>query len=99
MADNLETVSIQWHPGFYGAAEIEFLSNKGDLEFWREFNLSKEPVRMDLLIIKKLTDVKIKNEIGHIFKKLNVAEYKSPDDALTIDDYYKTIGYACLYKG
>ena len=26
-------------------------------------------------------------------------EYKSPEDALTIDDFYKTVGYACLYKG
>ena len=29
----------------------------------------------------------------------NVIEYKSPEDALTIDDYYKTVGYAYLYKG
>ena len=29
----------------------------------------------------------------------NVIEYKSPEDALTIDDFYKTVGYACLYKG
>ncbi len=99
MADILEAVNIQWHPGFYGAAELEFLSNKGDLEFQREFNLSKEPIRMDLLIIKKLADVRIENELGHIFKKFNVVEYKSPDDALSIDDYYKTVGYACLYKG
>lgn len=99
MADILEAVNIQWHPGFYGAAELEFLSNKGDLEFQREFNLSKEPLRMDLLIIKKLVDVRIENELGHIFKKYNVVEYKSPDDALSIDDYYKTVGYACLYKG
>lgn len=99
MADSLETVNIQWHPGFYGAAELEFLSNKDDLEFQREFNLSKEPIRMDLLIIKKLADVRIENELGHIFKKYNVVEFKSPDDALSIDDYYKTVGYACLYKG
>jgi len=99
VADILEAVNIQWHPGFYGAAELEFLSNKGDLEFQREFNLSKEPIRMDLLIIKKLADVRIENELGHIFKKYNVAEFKSPDDALSIDDYYKTVGYACLYKG
>ena len=96
MADIFEAVNIQWHPGFYGAAELEFLSNKDDLEFQREFNLSKEPIRMDLLIIKKLSDVRIKNEIGHIFRKFNVVEYKSPDDALSIDDYYKTVGYACL---
>ena len=99
MPDNLEALNISWHPGFYGAAELEFLSNKGDLEFQREYNLSKEPVRMDLLIIKKLSDVRIENERGHIFKKFNVVEYKNPDDALTIDDYYKTVGYACLYKG
>ena len=95
----LEALNISWHPGFYGAAELEFLSNKGDLEFQREYNLSKEPVRMDLLIIKKLSDARIENELGHIFKRFNVVEYKNPDDALTIDDYYKTVGYACLYKG
>ena len=99
MSDNLEVLNVSWHPGFYGAAELEFLSNKGDLEFQREYNLSKEPIRMDMLIIKKLADVRIKNELGHIFKKYNVVEYKSPDDALSIDDYYKTVGYACLYKG
>lgn len=83
MANILEAVNIQWHPGFYGATELEFLSNKGDLEFQREFNLSKEPIRMDLLIIKKLSDVRIENELGHMFKKYNVVEYKSPDDALS----------------
>ena len=93
MADSIEEVKIQWHPGFYGAAEIELIANKRDLEFLREYNLNKEPIRMDLLIIKKLSDVKIKNEIGHIFKKYNVIEYKSPDDELSIDDYYKTVGY------
>ena len=99
LADILEAVNIQWHPGFYGAAELEFISNKGDLEFQREFNLSKEPIRMDLLIIKKLSNIRTTNEIGHIFRKFNVVEYKSNDDALSIDDYYKTVGYACLYKG
>lgn len=99
MADYHEKISIQWHPGFYSATEIELLANKADLEFQREYNLGKEPLRMDLLVIKKLEDVKIENEIGRIFKKYNVIEYKSPDDGLTIDDYYKTVGYACLYKG
>ena len=85
MADSLETTRIQWHPGFYGAAEIEFLSNKGDLEFHQEYTLSKEPIRMDLLVIKKQANVRIQNELGHIFKKYNVVEYKSPEDGLTID--------------
>jgi hypothetical protein len=90
---------IQWHPGFYGAAELELKENKEELEFEREYNLSKEPLRVDLLIVKKRSDTVIANEIGRIFKKYNILEYKSPDDELSIDDYYKTIGYACLYKG
>lgn len=94
-----KVAAIQWHPGFCSAAELELISNKDILEFQREYHLSKEPIRMDLLIIKKLADVRTENEIGHIFKKYNVVEYKSPEDSLSIDDYYKTIGYACLYKG
>ena len=61
--------------------------------------MSKEPLHIDLLIIKKRTDAVIQNEIGRIFRGYNVIEFKSPDDNLTIDDFYKTIGYACLYKG
>jgi flagellar biosynthesis/type III secretory pathway protein FliH len=90
---------IQWHPGFYGAAELELLENKAELEFEREYNLSKEPLRVDLLIVKKRENVRVQNEIGHIFRKFNILEYKSPDDGMSIDDYFKAIGYACLYKG
>lgn len=65
-----------------------------------EYNLSKEPIHIDLLIIKNDGQAKkIENEIGHIMKKYNVIEYKSPEDSMTIDDFYKTVGYACLYKG
>ena len=89
---------IQWHPGFYGATELEFRQNKDDLTFSMEYQLSKEPIRMDLLIVKKRDGVKIKNEIGFLFKKSNILEYKDPDDNLSIDDFYKALGYACLYK-
>ena len=95
----LSDITIQWHPAFCGAAELEFRDNKEDLVFEREYNLSKEPIRIDLLIIKKITNSVIENQIGKIFKQYNVVEYKSPEDGLTIDDYFKTIGYACLYKG
>lgn len=54
---------------------------------------------MDLLIIKKLTDTVIQNEIGRIFRRYNIIEYKGPDNGLSIDDFYKTLGYACVYKG
>ena len=54
---------------------------------------------MDLLVIKKDRSVAITNQIGNIFRGYNILEYKSPDDGITIDDYYKTMAYAYLYKG
>lgn len=90
---------IQWHPGFYTAAEIELRQNRADLEYHREYNLSKKPLQIDLLVIEKLKDVQSQNEIGKIFRRYNIIEYKSPDDGLTVDDFVKTLGYAYLYKG
>ena len=91
--------NIKWHPGFYGCIEYTLKEYKHDLTFDREYELSKEPIKMDMLIIKKKNDIIIENPIGHIFRKYNIVEYKSPRDELSIDDLYKTIGYAGLYKG
>ncbi len=96
MADQPD--KIPWHPGFYGAAELELRANSDVLTFIQEYNLSKEPLRADLLVIRKEPGVQIANEIGRIFKGHNIIEYKSPEDGLTIDDFYKAAAYACLYK-
>ena len=89
---------IQWHSAFCAATELEFEANIESLELKSEYNLSKEPIRIDLLIINHASG-RLQNEIGHLMKRYNIIEYKSPEDGLTIDDFYKTIGYACLYKG
>ena len=88
-----------WHPGFLGAVELDFRSYKNDLDFDDEHTLSKESIKLDLLIIKKDRSIAITNQIGNIFRGHNILEYKSPDDGITIDDYYKTMAYAYLYKG
>lgn len=91
---------IQWHPAFAAAIGLEFRDDYKDVIIQQEYNLSKEPIRIDLLISR--TDGNFRrfnNEIGHIMKSYNIIEYKSPEDSLNIDDYYKTIGYAGLYKG
>jgi hypothetical protein len=94
----VENNKIQWHPGFCGAAELEFRKNKDILKFEAEHKLSKQPLSIDLLIVKKQKDVVLENELGHIFRKYNILEYKSPGDDMNIDDYAKTISYAGLYK-
>ncbi len=51
-----------------------------------------------MLITKKNQNAKIEKNIGRIFRKYNIIEYKSPEDYLSIDDYYKVYGYACFFK-
>ena len=88
----------QWHMGFYGAIELEFREDKDKLDFLREYQLSKKPLSMDVLIVKKKGNGVLHNNIGRIFRTHNVVEYKSPDDKLGIDQFYKGLSYAYLYK-
>jgi hypothetical protein len=53
---------------------------------------------IDVLIIKKKNEDKIEKNIGRIFRKHNIIEYKSPEDYLSINDFYKVMAYACFYK-
>ena len=41
---------IQWHPAFAGAIELEFRDDHRYVIIQQEYNLSKEPIRIDLLI-------------------------------------------------
>ena len=90
--------NIQWHPAFCSAMELELRENKKDLEYIREYNLSKMPLKIDFLIIKKKPNVVIQNEIGDFFLGNNIFEYKSPGDDVNAGTFYKVLSYACLYK-
>ena len=89
---------IQWHPAFDAAMQIELEEEAWNLIFEPEYLLSKKPLQMDILIIKKNRNIAIKKNIGQIFRRYNVIEYKSPDDNLSVDDFYKVYGYICFYK-
>ncbi len=88
----------QWHPAFAAAMRMELKDNGNDLIFEEEHLLSKKPLQMDMLIIKNDKNVEMKNRIGKIFRRYNIIEYKSPQDTMGIDAFYKVIGYASLYK-
>ena len=89
---------LQWHPAFCSALRLELLEDAENLEFNDEFQLTEKPLQIDCTVVKVKKDCKIKNEIGKIFRKHNIFEYKSPMDELNIDTFYKTVAYACLYK-
>ena len=89
---------IKWHPAFAAAIQLEFIDYKEELEFLTEYQLTDEPLRIDVLVIKKLKQIEITKNIGRIFRTYNIFEYKSPTDYISIDDYYKVKAYAYLYK-
>ncbi|MBQ4060148.1 MAG: hypothetical protein IJD40_14635 [Lachnospiraceae bacterium] len=88
----------QWHPAFLAGMQIELKEEEDKLTFEQEHYLSSKPLQIDILIIKKNSKARLKKNIGHIFRQYNIVEYKSPDDYLSIDDFYKVYAYCCLYK-
>lgn len=95
MSKELKT---QWHPAFVSAMKLELIEDAEHLDYTSEYNLNTKPLEMDLLIVKKEKDVEVKNQIGKIFRRHNIIEYKSPDDSMNLNTYMKVIAYACLYK-
>ena len=91
-----ENKAIIWHPAFLEAIKMELEDYHDVLEFRSEYQLSTEPLRIDCVIIKKAKDAVIKKNIAAIFRETNLLEYKSPDDYVSIADFYKVYSYACL---
>ncbi|MBR1437949.1 MAG: hypothetical protein IJ859_00560 [Synergistaceae bacterium] len=94
-----ETWRTRFHYGFYAAMEVEYDLKKIPLTYEQEVELGKDPIRLDFLIIKKEPNVILHDPIGEFFKQINIFEYKSPEDGLSIDDFYKVQGYGLIYKG
>jgi hypothetical protein len=67
------------------------------LEFVPEYELTSAPLKIDIVVIKKLKDVAIKKNIARIFRSDNIVEFKSPTDYISVEDFYQVYGYACLY--
>lgn len=93
-----KTEILQWHPAMYAGIQIELEEESENLIFENEHQLGRKPMEIDVLIIKKENEKPIHKNIGRIFRKYNIVEYKSPTDYLSVDDFYKVYGYTCFYK-
>lgn len=98
MEKQTEEKLIQWHPAFYAAIQLVFKSEKEHLEFEAEHVLNTKPLLIDVVVIKKPSRSMLENSLGRLFKGYNIIEYKSPQDSMDVDTYFKTYAYACLYK-
>jgi len=88
---------ILWHPAFCNAIRLELGEYEKDLDFVFEHPLNTGPLKIDVLIIKKAKGVRIDKNIAEIFRGVNIIEYKSPSDHLSVRDFLKVYAYACLY--
>ncbi|MBQ4468736.1 MAG: hypothetical protein II917_01160 [Synergistaceae bacterium] len=94
-----EAGRIRFHYGFYAAMKLEYDIIHAPVTYEQEIQLGEDPVRLDFLIIKKDAGVVLNDPIGEFFRAVNLFEYKSPEDGLSIDDFYKALGYGLIYKG
>lgn len=88
---------LQWHAAFYAGIQIELEDEAENLVFENEHMLGTKPMQVDVLITKKDAEISVQKNIGKIFRKYNLIEYKSPEDYLSTNDFYKVLGYALFY--
>ncbi|WP_455650211.1 hypothetical protein [Enterocloster citroniae] len=87
---------LQWHPAFFAVLQIELEEEKQFIQFYAEYNLTCKPMQIDILVIKKDSERRIEKNIGRMFRRYNVVEYKGMKDYVSVNDFYKVIGYACI---
>ena len=72
----MEDTNTQWHLGLKPAVDLELAEERANLSYFKDLSLNQQALEIDLLIIKKEDNQPIKNEIGKLFRKYNIIEYK-----------------------
>lgn len=89
---------LQWHPAFSSALQIELAEDCEELWVSTEHQLTRKPLIMDVLIIKKTKDYQCRNPIAEFFREHNIIEYKNPQESYGINDLCRTLAYAGIYQ-
>ena len=88
-----ESGKIDYHSGFYAAMHAVYRHARADFELPHEQELGIKPLRLDMALVRRGDQGELTDAIGRSFRRLNVLEYKSPEDSLSIDDIFKTQAY------
>lgn len=89
---------LQWHPAFNSALQIELAEDQKELRVSTEHQLTRKPLTMDVLVIKKTKDYRCRNPIAEFFRGHNIIEYKNPQESYGINDLCRTLGYMGIYQ-
>jgi hypothetical protein len=76
---------------------VEILLRGYKVDIIPEYELYKKPMRIDVVVIKLLEDVVIKNTVMRFFRRHNIVEFKGPTDTLDIESFDKVMSYFYAY--
>ena len=62
-----------------------------------EYELYKDPMRIDIVVIKLLKDEVIDNTVMRFFREHNIVEFKGPSDTLNIWSFNRVLSYFYSY--
>ena len=85
----------QWTLWFAQMLDIEAKDYGLEIDF--EHELFRNPLKIDVLVVKKPENVVIENSAMKFFRNHNIIEFKGPVDNLTIEKYNKVMGYFYVY--
>ncbi|MCL2183783.1 MAG: hypothetical protein FWB85_09980 [Chitinispirillia bacterium] len=93
--------SARYHEAAFAAFVYMLRKHRknGDVTLEDERQLSKRPLRVDIIIIKKNRNAEIENSWARIFRSHNILEYKSPVDSPPDMAVFDKVvhGYAGIY--
>ena len=92
-----DKVKHWWHPPFYQGLIAVLDPTEEALDFQDEHRLSKESLRIDVVVTQKNGTIPANHDIVKEFKKYNLFEYKAHNDSLTVEDYIACVGKGHLY--
>lgn len=72
--NGMEDGKLQWHPAFAAVLRIELEDEMKNLDIKEEYMLSKKPMQIDILVMKKERKEPIKKNIGRIFRTYNIID-------------------------
>ena len=93
------TKRSDWHKVIEGTLLRLTSAFRKILHIMTETEVGVKPPRTDFIIIKEDQRVDLGLDVFKIFRKFNVVEYKSPQDALNERTLRKAAGYAFLMIG
>lgn len=95
----LATPRSDWHAAFEALLRIETYKFENRVHIRTEEEIGIMPPRTDFVILIEDEQVDLGKEIFKAFRKINILEYKNPNDALNERVLRKACGYANLYIG